>query len=82
MFFQTILQNSPFVSRRYFSGYDDDRATMRLIDWERGNGSSPYVFLAEDYDRILQSGMLFARKFDERIDAEIIRRIVAQIPKG
>ena len=79
LFFQTILQNSPFLSKRYWSGYDDDRATMRFIDWDRGNGSSPYVFHAEDYERIMKSGMLFARKFDETVDSEIIERIACSV---
>ena len=75
LFVQTLLQNSPFLANRFSCKYDDEYATMRLIDWDRGTSSSPYVFRGEDYDRILQSGMLFARKFDERVDAEIIRRI-------
>lgn len=78
LFFQTLLLNSPFLQRKATATFNDDRATMRFIDWDRGNGTSPYVFRAGDYDRILQSGMLFARKFDERVDAEIIARIAAQ----
>ncbi len=48
---------------------------MRLIDWDRGNGSSPYIFRSEDYEDIMASNMLFARKFDEQVDAAIIERI-------
>ena len=79
LFFQTLLQNSPFLSNRAVQTYNDNRATMRLIDWDRGNGSSPYVFRAADYDEITQSGMLFARKFDETVDAKIIERIAAYV---
>ncbi len=79
LFFQTILQNSPFRDKRFFSGYNDNRATMRFIDWDRGNGSSPYVFRAADYDLILSSGMLFARKFDETVDEQIIAQIAAHL---
>ena len=79
LFIQTLLQNSPFLANRFSREYDDEHATMRLIDWDRGTSSSPYVFRSEDYDRILQSGMLFARKFDERVDSEIIRRIAQSV---
>lgn len=82
MFVQTILQNSPFLANRFSSEYDDNRAILRCIDWERGNDSSPYVFRAADFDGIIQSGMLFARKFDERIDAEIIDRIAARVGRS
>ncbi len=77
LFFQTVLQNSPFLGNRFFNGYNDNQATMRYIDWDRGNGSSPYVFTSADFERIMQSGMLFARKFDETVDAQIISRIAA-----
>ena len=75
LFVQTLLQNSPFLANRFSGKYDDEHATMRFIDWDRGTSSSPYVFRSEDFDLIFQSGMLFARKFDERVDSEIIRRI-------
>ncbi len=79
LFFQTILQNSPFQERRAVETYDDERATMRYIDWDRGSASSPYVFRAQDFDTILQSGMLFARKFDETLDPAIIQRIKSAV---
>ncbi len=79
LFIQTLLQNSPFLANRFSREYDDEHATMRFIDWDRGTLSSPYVFRSDDYDRILQSGMLFARKFDERVDAEIVRRIAQAV---
>ena len=79
LFFQTILQNSPFQERRAVETYDDEHATMRYIDWDRGSASSPYVFRAQDLDAILQSGMLFARKFDETIDPAIIQRIKSAV---
>lgn len=79
LFFQTLLLNSPFLERRAVQTYNDNRATMRFIDWDRGNGSSPYVFRADDFDEIMESGMLFARKFDEQIDATIIDRITSHV---
>ena len=45
---------------------------MRYIDWDRGN---PYVFRIDDYDALMKSDCMFARKFDEKIDKEIIEKI-------
>ena len=46
--------------------------SLRCIDWERG---MPYVFRVEDFDMIVNSGKLFARKFSTSVDEEIIDRI-------
>ena len=73
LFLQTIISNSRFQERLFHKEFDDDlEAIMRLIDWERGN---PYVFRKEDYEDIIKCKFLFARKFDEKIDREIIYRI-------
>lgn len=53
---------------------------MRLIDWSRSaDGSSPYTFTAEDYDMMMQSGKLWARKVSEDVDGSIIERIYQTI---
>ncbi|MBQ2854030.1 MAG: hypothetical protein IJE81_00995 [Oscillospiraceae bacterium] len=48
----------------------------RLIDWERGR---PYIWGAEgteeDYKILMNSEYLFARKFDENVNFELIQRI-------
>ncbi len=56
------------------SEYKDKLADrqIRLIDWERGN---PYVFRSSDYEELKNSDMLFARKFDENVDNNIIENI-------
>ena len=51
---------------------DDYRSCLRLIDWNRG---TPYVFRDEDFDVLINSEMLFARKFDWNVDKKIIKRI-------
>ncbi len=48
---------------------------MRFIDWSRG---SPYVFLGGDLPEILRSNCLFARKFDERVDLNIVKTVLNQ----
>lgn len=70
---QTIVMDSPFRKNLYMSGFDDDhRACARYIDWERG---APYVFRMDDLDDLLSSECMFARKFDENVDREIIERL-------
>lgn len=69
-----IANNSYFRNRLHHKEFNDERlkATMRLIDWKRGR---PYVFRSSDLDEIKNSEAMFARKFDENIDADIIRKI-------
>lgn len=72
---QTLVANSPFMDRRAFMGWDDEMsATMRFVDWS-GGGASPRTLTSADFDMLMQSGMLFARKFDDSVDADVIRRI-------
>ena len=52
---------------------------MRLVDWKRGSKGSPYTFREEDYDELINSGALFARKFSEDVDKNIIEKIVDYI---
>lgn len=70
IFLQTILINSDFRSKLYQNGLKD--ACLRKIDWGRGK---PYIWRAKDYCELVNSNLLFARKFDENIDNEIIRLI-------
>ncbi len=64
---QTALWNSPL---RDVSTDPDDEfgSSMRLIDWRRGWGSSPYVFRDDDFDLLSTSDRLFARKFRADVD--------------
>ena len=70
---QTIVMDSPYYQNLYHKNMDNDyRACMRYIDWNRG---APYVFRADDFDSLMQSKCMIARKFDEHIDREIIEMI-------
>lgn len=71
MFMQTILYNSPL------SNTIADK-NLRLIDWNRG---APYTFVFEDFPEIINSDRLFARKFDERVDKEVILKIYDYLNK-
>lgn len=50
--------------------------TAREIDWYRG---SPYVWRNSDFNYLMNSERMFARKFDQRIDMEVIKRIVEAV---
>lgn len=79
MFIQTLVFNSGFSGTLYDKDYDDDcRGNQRYIDFNRG---TPYVWRIEDYEELMMSGMLIARKFDERIDSNIIEKIYTIIHK-
>lgn len=50
----------------------DYKGTAREIDWDRG---TPYVWRDEDFDHLMNSDRMFARKFDMKTDDRIIKRI-------
>ena len=61
-FLQTLVMQSAFAGNLSMTPEADDyHANMRLIDWKRGN---PYTFEDGDYEELVASDYLFARKFD------------------
>lgn len=75
---QTLVANSPFMERRAYMGWDDEMAaTMRLcrLVWR---GASPRTLAGADYE-MLVTGMLFARKFDDTVDANVIKKVSEHI---
>lgn len=80
VFLQTIVHNSKFKNHLFHAEYDSSCfSNMRLIDWGRGR---PYIFQSEDYEELINSPYLFARKFDENIDGQIIQRLYDYIAGG
>lgn len=68
---QTTILNSP----EFFPHLSPD-GNMRLIDWGRSvDGCSPHTFTSEDYDMMMGSGKLWARKVSEDRDSHIIEAI-------
>jgi hypothetical protein len=63
LFFQTILLNSPHRDELV-------DANLRYIDWS--TDPAPAILTVEHFDQLIHSGMLFARKFDETVDREIL----------
>lgn len=80
VFVQTMLVNSPFAANLYMPNCNNNQmACARLIDWERGK---PYVFRMADYDEIMRSSAMFARKFSMQTDPEIVKAIQAALCNG
>ena len=73
VFIQTLMLKSQYLDTLYHKEFDNSpEAIMRLIDWNRGK---PYVFRSSDFEELVNSNMLFARKFESEIDSEIIDMI-------
>lgn len=76
---QTLFINSEFKNDLYSNKYNDQKSTIkRYIDWNRG---TPYVWRKEDFNELINSEALFARKFDENVDKEIITLIKKYLSK-
>lgn len=68
-FIYTIIKNSSLVDNLI-----DD--SLRYIDWNRGE---PYTFGKDDFDELINSSKLFARKFDINYDKEIVDKIYGYV---
>lgn len=80
LFVQTLLYNSSYKDNVYLGNTKKSiTGNLRMIDWSRGNGSNPYVWHMSDYNTLIQSNNLFARKFDVKIDKDIVDTIYENI---
>lgn len=80
LFIQTLLSKSPFVQNVYkIENNSSYKSAMRLIDWGRGR---PYVFQDSDFNELMSSEMLFARKFDSNLNPELTKRISTALRKN
>lgn len=65
-FFQTLVMNLPGETKRM--------DYLHYVDWSEGK-NSPKTLLMEDYDRLIRTDKLMARKFDAKVDAEIMESL-------
>jgi Core-2/I-Branching enzyme len=72
IFFQTIILNSPLRE----TVVNDD---LRYVHWRDWNDARPAILGADDFETIMGSGKLFARKFDSACDSQILDMIDAVI---
>ena len=64
---QTFLQNQEL---------DIVNNDLRLIDWSRSqNGNNPHIYTIDDWNVLISSDKLFARKFDISIDKNVVDKL-------
>ena len=73
---QTYAKNSNFKDKVYLSPTGENGSSLREVDWNRG---FPYVWRKEDYEYLVNNSNIFARKFDDNIDATIIEMIAGHV---
>lgn len=72
---QTVILNSP-----EFMPHLSKAGNLRLIDWSRSpDGCSPHTFTSEDFEMLMSSDKLWARKVSETVDPYIIQKIYQSI---
>ena len=74
VFMQTMLLGSPFAGGLWDLGAGEGSA-CRLIDWTRSEGAGPHTWRMGDWPVLESSQMMFARKFDRNVDAEVIEAL-------
>lgn len=75
VYFHTIIQNSYFQERIYHPE-DEEQVSeggLRYIDWMSGP-DYPKILDESDFDKMKQSGMLFARKVKANIDIDLLKQ--------
>lgn len=74
VFLQTFVYNSAYFRDKLYckQSLESANSTLRYIDWKR---AQPYTWHSSDFNELINSGCLFARKFDETIDNLIIMKI-------
>ena len=77
LFVQTIIYNSKLKDNLYFDK-NNKPSDMRYVDWNKGN---PAILKMEDYESMMNSDMVFARKFSLKTDQEVINKIYNELRK-
>lgn len=79
MFLQSLAYSSKFREHISSNNYCDNYETIGyVIDWKRGN---PYIFRSDDFEQLISSNQLFARKFSWDVDKNIILKIKEYVIK-
>ncbi len=75
LFIQSFVYNMPGFRETLYDEKDLKNGSMRYIDWQRGR---PYTWVDEaenDFDLLMNSPYMFARKFSEAKSASLVDRI-------
>ena len=88
LFIQTIAFNCGFKDQ-IFQPVGKQAANLRCIDWSRGKNGNPYTYRLKDIDMLIpkigggrENLNLFARKFSETIDKDLIDEILLRLKNG
>ncbi len=85
IFLATLVCNSPFRNKLFVpqpvkNQKEVNLANMRFIDWSRGESiRHPWTFRADDMPLLESVPHLWARKFDENVDSEIIDKLFKRL---
>lgn len=73
----TLIPNETFFQTILYNVKKDEIIDMLMwyIDWW-GISSSPIVLTMKDFDKLINSDKLFARKFDNKIDKKILGKLI------
>ena len=77
LFIQTIIYNSKYKDNIYLEK-NNKTNSFRYVDWNKGN---PAIIKEEDYNDVIKSNNLFARKFNSQVDKKVIDRIYNELKK-
>ena len=80
LFVQTVAYNCGFRDK-ICSPEHRVAENVRFIDWARGKNGNPYTFRKQDEELLMKNSNLFARKFSETVDSDIIQCIYTKIEK-
>ncbi len=83
IFLATLAAASPLRDRLYRNPDNPPEvkaSRIRLIDWTRGESiRHPWTFRAGDFEMLMNAPQFWARKFDEKVDSEIIDRVCGAV---
>ena len=75
LFLQTVARNSEYAEKICNPNTMPEIPDTRYIDWERGSNNNPYIFRNEDFEELKKASALFARKFDCKVDENIVEKV-------
>ena len=78
LFLQTLAKKGNFPI--YSKSKSTEDSILRYIDFSKG-GRSPKILDITDYDKLVSSQAVFARKFDDRISNVLTNKIIENLQK-
>ena len=80
IFIQTVCINSDFKEKLYNKNFDNNyEACVRFIKWDENNQKSPKTLNDEDFDDLVKSKCLFARKFSTLTESNFVEKWVSYV---